>query len=168
VSRLGILALLAATAGGVDVGAMPNPNDVRKRDTGGPAEEILKALVRMCHDNSKAKGWWQDQTQPQLTAVPDAVLLDADLVRATIPEKIALMHSELSEALEEYRNGHIVMYTFAVDPKPEGLTVELADTIIRIFDLVGALGVEDDFVNALFAKMDYNTTRSHRHGGKLC
>lgn len=50
---------------------------------------------------------------------------------------IALMHSELSEALEAYRNGEEPFYV--KDGKPEGWAVELHD---------------------------YNMTRLHRHGGK--
>lgn len=83
-----------------------------------------------------------------------------------IPEKIALCHSELSEALEEYRAGHLPsdIYNDAQSLKPEGFGIELADCVIRIMHLCGQLNI--DLENALEIKMTYNDTRSFRHGGK--
>ena len=50
------------------------------------------------------------------------------------------------------------------DPKPEGMPIELADVIIRILDMGYAEGI--DIGQAIHTKMQYNKTRSHRHGGK--
>jgi NTP pyrophosphatase (non-canonical NTP hydrolase) len=86
-----------------------------------------------------------------------------------IPEKIALMHSELSEALEEYRNGRSpdqVYYNPDKPDKPEGIPVELADVLIRVFNLCGELGI--DIARAVKLKTAYNRTRPFRHGGKKC
>lgn len=77
---------------------------------------------------------------------------------------IALMHSELSEALEEYRNGHALDEVYFNDGKPEGVPVELADVIIRILNFCGQYNV--DMEEALRVKMAYNETRPFRHGGK--
>lgn len=87
-----------------------------------------------------------------------------------IPTLIALMHSELSEALEEYRNGHTpteIYYNLESDKpeKPEGIPVELADVIIRILHCCAHYGI--DMENALRIKQDYNTKRKFRHGGKV-
>lgn len=80
-------------------------------------------------------------------------------------DRIALMHSELSEALEEVRDGKFEMYFSEEKPdKPEGVVVELADTIIRIFDACQENGL--NLVEALQAKLQYNRTRPYRHGGR--
>ncbi len=84
-----------------------------------------------------------------------------------VGDRIALMHSELSEALEEYRNGKditdVYYDTFNSD-KPEGFPIELADCIIRILDFCAANNI--DIEKAIEIKMEYNETRSFRHGGK--
>ena len=74
------------------------------------------------------------------------------------------MHSELSEALEEYRShGEKKLYK-GPDGKPEGFIFELADTIIRIADLSGQLDL--NLEKALQIKMEFNQTRPYRHGNK--
>lgn len=79
-----------------------------------------------------------------------------------IASKLALVHSEVSEALEALREGHIVAYM--KDGKPEGLEIELADTIIRILHLAEDLGLDMD--EAVKCKMAFNQKRSYMHGGK--
>jgi NTP pyrophosphatase (non-canonical NTP hydrolase) len=81
----------------------------------------------------------------------------------SILAKLALVHSEVSEAVECARCGLLEWYE--EDGKPEGMVVELADAVIRIADLCEALGL--DLESAIELKHEYNKTRSHRHGGKL-
>lgn len=80
-----------------------------------------------------------------------------------VPTLLCLLHSEVSEALEAWREGHAEGYT-APDGKPEGLPAELADVVIRVADMAGFLGI--DLEAAVAEKMAFNATRPHRHGGK--
>lgn len=83
----------------------------------------------------------------------------------TTPEqhasKIALMHSELSEALEGIR-GDLMDDKL---PHRKMVEVELADTIIRIMNYASHTGL--DVAGAIIEKAAYNSTRPHKHGGKV-
>lgn len=106
----------------------------------------IDALISLAHRNAVNKGWWEDGGP-------------------SFGEFVALCHSELSEALEEHRNSHsLTEISFGPDGKPEGIPVELADVMVRIFDFCGAHNI--DLRQALYEKMEYNTVRPYRHGGK--
>jgi NTP pyrophosphatase (non-canonical NTP hydrolase) len=107
----------------------------------------LNELARVAHANSVSKGWWESDRN--------------------FGETLTLIHQELSEAFEEYRQGREfteVYYKPGTDGKmkPEGIPVELADVIIRILDFAGSVGIDLDSV--LEEKMKYNATRPYRHG----
>lgn len=103
----------------------------------------INEWVKEVHSNSVSKGWWDE--------------------RPNLPEIIALIHSELSESLEEHRDGKDYFY-YSEDGKPEGTAIELVDAIIRIMDYFGSEKI--DLEKLIAIKHRYNQTRSYRHGNK--
>jgi NTP pyrophosphatase (non-canonical NTP hydrolase) len=79
---------------------------------------------------------------------------------------LALLHSEVSEALEAFRDND--WDSVREDGKPEGVTSELADVFIRLLStwsqFLDPLGF--DLEEKIEEKMRYNRTRDFRHGGK--
>ena len=71
-----------------------------------------------------------------------------------IPALLALIHSEVSEGLEGFRNRD-----------RDNFLEEMADTLIRVLDLVG--GLDCDFDAIVHAKLEKNRNRGNRHGGKM-
>ena len=86
---------------------------------------------------------------------------------ATPAEDIALMHSELSEALEDIREGSIGHWRgySTANGKPCGVPSELADVVIRVMHFCGKHGI--NLGAAVLEKMQYNESRPFKHGGKV-
>ena len=105
----------------------------------------INDMVKEVHETAVQHGWWNKPSE--------------------FGTLVALCHSELSEALEEYRKGKKPTETYyREDGKPEGIPSELADTVIRIMDMCGYYGIDLEAI--LMEKAEFNKSRSYRHGGK--
>lgn len=100
----------------------------------------LQKIVNVCHGQSLEAGWWTDPETGQI-------------LPPSVPTKIALIHSEISEALEADRKDLMDDKL----PHRKGIEVELADAIIRIADLAGRLNL--DIGGAMVEKLEYNRVR---------
>ena len=108
-------------------------------------------------------------------------------------DEFALLHSEISEAYEEHRDGHApdklyyrhdkkcigfpatsvssqcsITSPYEGTPcvmKPEGIPTEMADEVIRVMDFCEKFGI--DLAKEIVRKNAYNKTRGYRHGGKV-
>lgn len=106
-------------------------------------------LTLNCHGLAKASGWWTD-----LATGADTTSQAGEPANVNIPEKLCLIHSEISEAMEGHRKGLMDDKL----PHREMLEVELADAVIRIFDLAGGLGM--DVAGAIAEKLVFNAERA--------
>lgn len=101
----------------------------------------LNQLAKEIYEANKAKGFWPEEGR-------------------NVGECLMLMVTELAEGMEAHRKGlpddHLPQYS--------GLTVELADCLIRILDFCGAHGV--DIETIISEKLAYNAKRPHMHGKK--
>ena len=105
----------------------------------------IKELQQEVYQTALDHGWWDNGDR-------------------NFGEVIALVHSELSEALEQWRLGKSVTETY-INPKTgkwEGVPVELADAIIRILDFCGRNNI--DMETVLNQKNEINKTRPYKHG----
>lgn len=128
----------------------------------------FKTIQTAVHALAKEKGWHDGET--------------------SLTERIALVHCELSEAVECIRNDEpgiwqtgtvksplleedAIVKVFPISDKwrehvkPEGVLVELADAVIRVMDICESQGW--DLEEAIRLKHHFNKSRPYRHNGKI-
>ena len=105
----------------------------------------ITQIKKEIYSTALEKGWWDNPVESPM-------------------DKMILFHNEISEAVEEYRNGHLMGEIYYKDEKPEGVPIELADCIIRMLDFCERYNIPIE--KAIEVKMQYNKSRPYRHGGK--
>ena len=132
--------------------------------------DSFKYVQEAVHQTAVEKGWWESEAAEHLLEASALVggelasrlITEANnLIRHNDGEKIALMHSELSEALEALRHGNKPSEHI---PEFSGVEEEFADVIIRIMNLSERRGWK--IAEAVIAKAAFNATREYKHGGK--
>lgn len=118
--------------------------------------EAMEKLVKRAYDNAASKGYWDDPNW-------------------NFGEKVALIHSELTEMLEAHRKGNPLcpkLYPSALNGDMVTIGViegggvrtiscieeEMADVMIRLMSLAGKMNI--DLGRILLAKMEYNDSKA--------
>jgi hypothetical protein len=130
--------------------------------------DALNELSTEIHENNVNAGWWTDiNYDKKLKALEDrgfdattavAVLHSLGISRSTLKtrnvgELLCLVHSEISEAMEGARKNLMDDKL----PHRKMIEVELADALIRIFDIAGAYKL--DLGGAIAEKRAFNAVR---------
>ena len=102
-------------------------------------EKLWNSVAKSVYKNAVNHGFWEEEPNDG--------------------ERMALIHAEISEALEALRDGNpssnkIIDYS--------SLEEELADAVIRIMDY--CFGKDLDIAGAILAKIEYNRSREYMHG----
>lgn len=109
----------------------------------------MNELIKKIHEQNVAAGWWTNlETGESLKSG------HGEPAKRNIPEMLCLIHSEISEAMEGYRKN---LMDDKLPHRPM-LEVELADAVIRIFDMAGGLNL--DLEGAIHEKLEYNKNRA--------
>jgi NTP pyrophosphatase (non-canonical NTP hydrolase) len=103
---------------------------------------VITQISDLCFQLARDKGWHDTPRDPLSV--------------------MALVHSEISEAVEELRRGTPMVDYPGKGGKPEGYGVELADAMIRIMDFCGSEGIP--IGRLIEKKLKYNMTRPYKHG----
>lgn len=154
--------------------------------------EELRKLQQVIGEGNAAKGFHEEgqkvrallessrDIEAKLPGVGVAKGSSVELFESTLRNywtaRLALITTEVAEAIEELRNGRQVDETYyptysetdgtdqlaGVHHKPEGVPSEVADVVIRAFDF--AHEAEFDLAAIIEEKLAYNATRVHKHG----
>jgi len=114
------------------------------------AEYCGNYLQNICHEAATEAGWWHTGGGQDLR---QSCIEGGILGGALVAQKLCLIHSDISEAMEGHRKG---LPDDKIPHRPM-IEVELADAMIRICDLAGALNL--DLGGAIAEKLAYNANR---------
>lgn len=103
--------------------------------------DAINKLSEEIHESNIKAGWWTD-------------LKTGEKKERNVGELLCLVHSEISEAMEGHRKNLMDDKL----PHRKMFEVELADALIRIFDIAGAYGM--DLGGAISEKRAYNSVRA--------
>ena len=131
----------------------------------------LNELRDEIHENAVKHGFYDDEINALNASIATQDGTEDALKNAFFAQKIALIHSELSEALEADRknirnHSNLIDECLCFEKGYKSLISgcvedELADVIIRVLDLCGHLKIDIEKYIAL--KMKYNSTREYKH-----
>ncbi|MEH0110524.1 hypothetical protein V6N00_12510 [Tersicoccus sp. MR15.9] len=117
--------------------------------------DSIRQIVAVAAANNRASGF-RDRDEVLTTGTPEEVLEHFAL-------SLLMVTGEINEALDELRAGRAPDETYlGAGGKPEGFPTEIADAVIRCFDVADKAGF--DLGAAIVQKLDYNRTRPYRHG----
>lgn len=117
----------------------------------------VNKLIKKVHKQNKKAGWWND-----LYSGKDLTNKKGEPYVRNVSELLIMVHSEVTEAFEGYRSNLMDIHL----PQYNSLTVELADAVIRIFDIAG--GLKLPLAEAIQDKLEYNKNRSdHKKANRL-
>lgn len=112
----------------------------------------IRELQKQVHETAIGAGWYDGEL--------------GEKSESRIASMLCLIHSEVSEALEDLRHNRMELEGDASSGrlKPVGFPSELADIIVRVLDLAEWLGI--DMEQAIQDKASFNSRRDYKHGGK--
>jgi NTP pyrophosphatase (non-canonical NTP hydrolase) len=148
--------------------------------TAGPTDEQIMEVIGLTSTSTeqfcqRLRDLFGNQTRIQSLAHMQAEILEVNQANGwfdsdrTVGDDIALLHTEVSEMFEAFRESGLDDATVQMDtnislPKPEGFGSECADVLIRLLDTCERRGV--DLQAEYQRKISFNRTRGYRHGGK--
>lgn len=122
----------------------------------------MSEIQEIIHQNAVNKGFWEIEELGFCgKSCRDKVSFRME--QLIVNEKLALIHSEVSEALEANRESTVGEPKMSTKlPNFMAIEMELADVVIRVMDLADFLDI--DLGDAILAKMNYNNSRPMKHG----